>query len=997
MISFVAWYLAALIAGLVALPLTFQLFRHLPDRGYAFSKALGLLAAGWVFWFLGSLGFLRNDAAGVLFAALVVGVGGLVWLGRPGWAALRAWLSEQRTLVLSAEALFLASFALMAFIRAHNPDIQGTEKPMEFMFINSILRSPVFPPHDAWLSGHAISYYYFGYVIVAALARVTGTVSSVAFNLGLSLLFALTAAGAHGVVLNLIALQRGRSRSLMGGFWPAILGPILVLVVGNFYGLAQLAYVNGYFANSNIWAVRYYFGQGDPANAAGSQTSPAAADPSISEPGIRVGPVNFWAWLDLKQTALPAPAAPAAFTWNAGGNWFYGARVLHDRDLLGQEVEAIDEMPAFSFLLGDMHPHVLSLPFSVLAIGLALEWLLWGGMEWTVGRRQAAGGRRQEAGGSEQEADGGRQEAETGGTGTSSASEVGRVATENEGRGTDGAGLALADSFAEGPPAMAAGKGETADVTAAVLRPPPAAAVRAATDETLELATSVLRRSSFVIPFFLTAVILGGLSFLNTWDFPIYLFLAMVAFVLGLGWRWGWKALLPDWWRLGVLAVSLAMLSVALYFPFYLTFQSQAGGILPNIIWPTRFQQTIVFFGPVLIGASLYVAWLTARGRRQIDRRAALAAGLGIVVVLVLVAAALMLAASYSPSLKSFVASTLNPLTMSEALWLAVQRRIVDSAATLFPALMIGLCVGLAVGVLRQGAAPEPVPEPAPAYAAAATPPRRAWRREKAESPSAYLNAGRRDIDLAQPAVLMALAMLLTGALLMLGPEWVYLRDNFGWRMNTVFKFYFQTWTLWALVAAFGLWHMAQAARRVTRWAAAGLLTAAVLGGLVYTGTSLATKTNGLGGMANLDGMAWYAVQYPDDWAGIQWLQQNVTGRPIEAEAVGGAYNIEESRIAMATGLPTVMGWTNHEGQWRGAAYALVAERPDQIKILYQVRDWDSAKAVLDRYGIEYVMVGNEERTKYNPVYLPKFDDNMDTVFKSGTLTIYRRKPSAAQ
>jgi uncharacterized membrane protein len=91
------------------------------------------------------------------------------------------------------------------------------------------------------------------------------------------------------------------------------------------------------------------------------------------------------------------------------------------------------------------------------------------------------------------------------------------------------------------------------------------------------------------------------------------------------------------------------------------------------------------------------------------------------------------------------------------------------------------------------------------------------------------------------------------------------------------------------------------------------------------------------------------------------------------------------------------MGWTNHEGQWRGAGYALVAERPDQIKSLYQVRDWHTAEGILDKYHIEYVIVGNIERSKYNPIYLPKFDDNMDNVFKSGTLTIYRRKPIAAQ
>ena len=324
-----------------------------------------------------------------------------------------------------------------------------------------------------------------------------------------------------------------------------------------------------------------------------------------------------------------------------------------------------------------------------------------------------------------------------------------------------------------------------------------------------------------------------------------------------------------------------------------------------------------------------------------------------------------------------------------------MQRRLVDSAATIFPALLIALCAGLAVGVLRQPPA-EPDTEAAPEPAAGETP-RHTWRRERAASPGEYLNAGRREVALGQPAVLMVLAMLLTGALLLIGPEWVYLRDNFLLRMNTIFKFYFQTWTLWALVAAFGLWHMAQAARRVTRWAAIGLLSLAALGGLVYTGTTVYTVVTNYADAPTLDGMAYFAAQYPDEWAGVQWLKQNVTGLPVIAEAVGGAYNIEESNIAMATGLPTVMGWTNHEGQWRGPSYALVAERPDQIKSLYQVRDWTTAQDILDRYQIDYVVVGNEERSKYNPIYLPKFDNNMDTVFKSGTMTIYRRKPAAAQ
>src|SRR5436190_15421964 len=210
LLSAFAWYLTTFAAGWLALPLSFQLFRHLPDRGYSLAKPLGLLGGGFVFWLLGPLGFLHNDAPGVIFSAAIVLAAGLAWLRRPGLAALRAWLTEHGWLVFGLELLFLLAFVGIVLVRANNPRIEGTEKPMEFMFINSILRSPAFPPQDAWLSGHAISYYYFGYVIIAALAKVTATASGVAFNLGLSLLFALTAAGAHGLLLNLIALQRER-------------------------------------------------------------------------------------------------------------------------------------------------------------------------------------------------------------------------------------------------------------------------------------------------------------------------------------------------------------------------------------------------------------------------------------------------------------------------------------------------------------------------------------------------------------------------------------------------------------------------------------------------------------------------------------------------------------------------------------------------------------------------------------------------------------------
>ncbi len=103
--------------------------------------------------------------------------------------------------------LFTLALVGWALLRAYAPfkiDSAGGEKFMETAFQNAILRSEHFPPLDPWLSGFGISYYYFGYVMMAMLTRLSGAVSGVAFDLYDSLLFALTLIGSFGVVYNLV-------------------------------------------------------------------------------------------------------------------------------------------------------------------------------------------------------------------------------------------------------------------------------------------------------------------------------------------------------------------------------------------------------------------------------------------------------------------------------------------------------------------------------------------------------------------------------------------------------------------------------------------------------------------------------------------------------------------------------------------------------------------------------------------------------------------------
>ena len=83
-------------------------------------------------------------------------------------------LRQQRRYIVVVELLFLVALAAWTYFRAYNPDIAGTEKPMEFALLNGILASPRFPPHDPWLAGYAISYHYFGYVLLGSLVMLTG-------------------------------------------------------------------------------------------------------------------------------------------------------------------------------------------------------------------------------------------------------------------------------------------------------------------------------------------------------------------------------------------------------------------------------------------------------------------------------------------------------------------------------------------------------------------------------------------------------------------------------------------------------------------------------------------------------------------------------------------------------------------------------------------------------------------------------------------------------
>ena len=147
MIQVTFWYILLFLLGLAAWPITTYIFPALSDKGYAFSKSLGLFLWGFIYWLLCTFGILQNNLGGAVTALIIILLLSLlvVFLSKTNsWSKL--W-SDQKKYALIIEMIFMVSFIAIALWRASNPDIVGTEKPMELAFINAILKKPIIPSH----------------------------------------------------------------------------------------------------------------------------------------------------------------------------------------------------------------------------------------------------------------------------------------------------------------------------------------------------------------------------------------------------------------------------------------------------------------------------------------------------------------------------------------------------------------------------------------------------------------------------------------------------------------------------------------------------------------------------------------------------------------------------------------------------------------------------------------------------------------------------------
>ncbi|MBF6591031.1 MAG: hypothetical protein IVW57_10965, partial [Ktedonobacterales bacterium] len=301
------------------------------------------------------------------------------------------------------------------------------------------------------------------------------------------------------------------------------------------------------------------------------------------------------------------------------------------------------------------------------------------------------------------------------------------------------------------------------------------------------------------------------------------------------------------------------------------------------------------------------------------------------------------------------------------------------------------------------------------------------------------------------PAKLVTYLLLLLGLAVAYGVEVVYIRDFLDQspyeRMNTVFKFYYEVWICLALGSALAFtyliarifgdgappaerdtplvdppappldggpsaepWPRASSARGALLALWLGVLLVLVIGSslfLVYgtqarvaehvTWAAIQPPPGGIQPRGlSLDGMAYMRGWYPSDYAAITWMNDHIAGDPTIVEATNGPYQWY-GRVAEYTGLPSVLGWSDHEAEQRYGPQ--VYARQTDVQAFYAGTDPSAALAFLNFYGVRYVYVGELERTCFmttgqenrcvpmTPAALTKYD----TLERSGALrTVYR-------
>jgi len=327
------WWAVLLVLGITFYPLTAALFAGFQDKGYLFAKAIGIAGAGWLMWLLASCHILKFSGSSCILVLLICAIcnyGGFTFVATRGAkGAKKKELLAQRAKSLMPdfnrvallEMLFFVLFVGFMFIKGFNAQAYGTEKMMDYGFMTSIFRTDYFPVNDFWFTGESLNYYYFGQYLMTFLTKLSGNSVAYGYNLALGMGFSFCLTLVYALVYQVLkspfaGRMKERSEKYRNrvAHVGGVIGALAVGIAGNGH----------YIVFSKIVPM-------------------------------------FW---DILQIPGDKPSY-----WFPNSTRYIG----YIPDVADK---TIHEFPSYSFILGDLHAHVINITFVLTVLGILFAFLL---------------------------------------------------------------------------------------------------------------------------------------------------------------------------------------------------------------------------------------------------------------------------------------------------------------------------------------------------------------------------------------------------------------------------------------------------------------------------------------------------------------------------------------------------------------------------------------------------------------------------------------------
>lgn len=314
--TFLTWWLMALLMGMIAMPVSGQLFRSFEDKGWLFSKVLAIAVIGFLTWFLVAGKVLKFTNASCVGVSVICGVGCIILLYRQTQKEIECYPTRKMKLIIREELLFLLVFLLWTYLVGFRPQAYGTEKFMDYGFMQAMMRSDVLPAKDIWYSQGTINYYYGGQYFAVFLTRLTGSRVEVTYNLMRTFVAAMAFVLPFSLIRQMLGDRIKTKNTGRNKYFPTVAGVTA--------GVAVSIAGNGYFIVYRCLL------------------------PLINKLRGITTEVSYW-----------FPNATR----------YIGYRPINEND------KTISEFPSYSFILGDLHAHVVNVMFVLLVIGLLYAWM----------------------------------------------------------------------------------------------------------------------------------------------------------------------------------------------------------------------------------------------------------------------------------------------------------------------------------------------------------------------------------------------------------------------------------------------------------------------------------------------------------------------------------------------------------------------------------------------------------------------------------------------